>query len=105
MSLTHAAAAVVAITFVVDLASFVLIAQVKRKIASTADEIHIAVQKGIGDAIGKIAGVATTILGQVGQPPRSDGLLAHVPELIDELVGQAPSSGGGPAKPQVSRHR
>lgn len=85
MTMTTAAAIVVGITFVVDLASFILIAQVKRRIAATADEIHAGVQKGIADAIGKIATAATAVLGQLGQQPRTDGLLAHVDELVDGL--------------------
>lgn len=64
---------------------------VTRIVNQTASDIETAVKAGIADAVGKIAGVAATIMGQLGQAPRGDGLLAHVPELVDELVGQATS--------------
>lgn len=95
MNMGLAAAIVVGVTFCVDVASFILIAQVKRKIAGTADEINAGVRKGIADAIGTIAGVATQLLGQIGQNPRADGLLAHVPEIVDGLVSQAATSPNG----------
>ena len=82
------AAIIVGVTFAIDVASFVQILKIRRHVEATADEIYAGVQTGIGEAIGKIAAVATELLGGLGQTPRPDGLLAHVPQLVDQLTGR-----------------